>query len=57
MLDEKDMAVTPPAVAPRDDDGALRAEYVEQVVKALEPATPARCASWSATCTRPTPAL
>jgi magnesium transporter len=36
MLDEKDMAATLPAVAPRDDDGALRADYVEQVVKALE---------------------
>jgi magnesium transporter len=36
MLDEKDMAVTLPAVAPRDDDGTLRADYVDEVVKALE---------------------
>ena len=36
MLDDKDMAVTLPAVAPRDDDGNLRPDYVEQVVKALE---------------------
>jgi magnesium transporter len=36
MLDDKDMAVTLPAVAPRDDDGNLRPDYVEQVVKALD---------------------
>jgi magnesium transporter len=36
MVDDKDMAVTLPAVAPRDDDGNLRAEYVEEVVKALD---------------------
>ena len=36
MLDDKDMAVTLPAVAPRDADGTLRADYVEQVVKALD---------------------
>ena len=36
MLDEKDMTVTLPAVAPRDDDGNLRPDYVEQVVKALD---------------------
>ena len=36
MLDDKDMAVTLPAVAPRDEDGTLRADYVEQVVKALD---------------------
>ena len=36
MLDEKDMTATLPAVAPRDDEGNLRADYVEQVVKALD---------------------
>ncbi len=36
MLDDKDIAVTLPAVAPRDEDGTLRADYVEQVVKALD---------------------
>ena len=36
MLDDKDMTVTLPAVAPRDDDGNLRADYVEEVVKALD---------------------
>ena len=36
MLDDKDIAVTLPAVAPRDEDGALRADYVERVVKALD---------------------
>ena len=36
MLDDKDMAVTLPADAPRDADGTLRADYVEQVVEALE---------------------
>jgi magnesium transporter len=36
MRDDKDMAATLPAVAPRDDDGNLRADYVEQVVKALD---------------------
>lgn len=38
MLNEKDMAVTLPAVAPRDDEGNLRPDYVEQVVKALDAA-------------------
>jgi magnesium transporter len=36
MLDEKDMTATLPAVAPRDDEGNLRADYVEEVVKALD---------------------
>ena len=36
MLDEKDMTAILPAVAPRDDEGNLRADYVEQVVKALD---------------------
>ena len=36
MLDEKDMTATLPAVAPRDDDGNLRADYVDEVVKALD---------------------
>jgi magnesium transporter len=36
MLDEKDMTVTLPAVAPRDDEGNLRADYVDEVVKALD---------------------
>ncbi len=36
MLDDKDIAVTLPAVAPRDEEGGLRAEYVERVVKALD---------------------
>jgi magnesium transporter len=36
MLDDKDMAVTLPAVAPRDADGTLRADYVDEVVKALD---------------------
>jgi magnesium transporter len=36
MLDEKDMAATLPAVAPRDDEGNLRADYVDEVVKALD---------------------
>jgi magnesium transporter len=36
MLDDKDMAATLPAVAPRDANGTLRADYVEQVVKALD---------------------
>ncbi|MBX9774892.1 MAG: magnesium transporter [Xanthobacteraceae bacterium] len=36
MLDEKDMTATLPAVAPRDDEGNLRADYVGEVVKALD---------------------
>ena len=36
MLDDKDIAVTLPAVAPRDEEGGLRADYVERVVKALD---------------------
>jgi magnesium transporter len=36
MLGEPDIAVTTPAAAPRAADGTLRADYVEQVVKALE---------------------
>jgi len=36
MLDEKDMTATLPAVAPRDDDGNLRPDYVERVVEALD---------------------
>lgn len=36
MLDDKDMAATLPAVAPRDDDGNLRADFVDEVVKALD---------------------
>jgi magnesium transporter len=36
MLDDKDMAATLPTVAPRDANGTLRADYVEQVVKALD---------------------
>jgi magnesium transporter len=36
MLDEKDMTATLPAVAPRDDEGNLRADYVDEVVKALD---------------------
>jgi magnesium transporter len=31
MLDEKDMTVTPPPVAPRSDDGTLREDFVQQV--------------------------
>src|SRR5262245_21626864 len=34
MVDDKDMTATLPAVAPRDEEGGLRADYVEQVVKA-----------------------
>jgi magnesium transporter len=36
MLDDKDIAATRSAVAPRDDEGMLRQDYVEEVVKALE---------------------
>ncbi len=36
MLDQKDIAVTPPPTAPRAADGSLRQEYLDQVVKALE---------------------
>jgi magnesium transporter len=36
MLDNKDIAATHSADAPRDDDGNLRAEYVGEVIKALE---------------------
>jgi magnesium transporter len=36
MVDDKDMTATLSAVAPRDEDGTLRADYVEQVVKALD---------------------
>jgi magnesium transporter len=36
MVDDKDMTATLPAVAPRDEDGALREDYVERVVKALD---------------------
>jgi magnesium transporter len=36
MVGDKDMAVTLPAVAPRDDDGNLREDYVDEVVKALD---------------------
>jgi magnesium transporter len=36
MLGEKDMTATLPAVAPRDDEGNLRADYVDEVVKALD---------------------
>ncbi|MPZ37675.1 MAG: magnesium transporter [Rhizobiales bacterium] len=36
MIDGKDMTATLPAVAPRDADGTLRADYVAEVVKALD---------------------
>jgi magnesium transporter len=35
MLDEKDMTVTPPPVAPREEDGTLREEFVERVREAV----------------------
>jgi magnesium transporter len=35
MLDEKDIAAMPSPVAPRDADGALRQDYVDQVLQAL----------------------
>jgi magnesium transporter len=36
MLDEKDMTVTQPSVALRDEDGALREEFVQSVHEAVE---------------------
>src|SRR5262245_13581471 len=36
MLDDKDLAVTEPAIALRDEGGALRADYVERVAKGVE---------------------
>ena len=36
MLDEKDIAVMRPSVAPRDTDGALSADYLAEVVRALD---------------------
>jgi magnesium transporter len=36
MLDEKDMTVTKPPVALRDEDGALREDFVERVREAVE---------------------
>jgi magnesium transporter len=36
MLDEKDMTVTQPPVALRDEDGALREEFVQSVREAVE---------------------
>jgi magnesium transporter len=36
MLDEKDIAAMPTSVAPRDADGALREDYVDAVVRALD---------------------
>src|ERR1700748_983347 len=35
MLEEKDAAAPAPAVAMRDEDGALRAEFVEHVAQAI----------------------
>src|SRR6476620_3121403 len=35
MLDEKDIAAMPSSIAPRDADGALREDDVDQVVQAL----------------------
>ena len=36
MLDEKDMAAMPSSIAPRNADGALREDYVDRVVQALD---------------------
>src|SRR5690242_8884298 len=36
MLDEKDMTVTKPSVAVRDEEGALREQFVEEVRAAVE---------------------
>jgi magnesium transporter len=38
MLDEKDVAVTPRLLVPRDADGVLREDYVGEVVRALNAA-------------------
>jgi magnesium transporter len=38
MLDEKDMTVTQPSVALRDEDGALREDFVQSVREAVEAA-------------------
>jgi len=35
MLEEKDAAAPSPAIAMRDEDGALRAEFVEHVAQAI----------------------
>ena len=51
MLDEK---TTAPAL--REEDGAVRADYVERVAQAIEAADVDACANWRATCTRPTSA-
>ncbi len=44
----------PPVV--RDEDGALREDFVERVAQAVAAADPAALRSSSATCTRPTSA-
>ena len=51
-IDEK--ASVPLAL--RDEDGTVRADYVERVAQAIEAKIRRRCAIWSATCTRPTSA-
>ena len=48
------MTVTPPPVALREEDGALREDFVERVARRSQPGDRRRCcASWSATCTKP----
>ena len=54
MLDEKDMAVIEPSIAPRDEDGALREDFVERVRDARQRRRRGLLSRpWSATCTRP----
>jgi len=55
MLEEKD--VTPSSVVLRDEDGAVRADFVERVAQAITTGIPRRCASWSASCIKLTSAM
>ncbi len=57
MLDEQDMTAATASLALRDEDGVVRADYVERVAQAIESGKlRCCCASWSATCTSPMPA-
>ena len=57
-LDQQDRSVTDAAAVLRDEDGAIRPEFLEQVGEAIATGKARRrcCSSSPATCTRPTPA-
>ena len=57
MLDQTRHDRDDAVAALRDEDGAIRAEFLERVSEAIERGDAARAAArWPATCTRPTPA-